>query len=108
MTIYLLNSFSANMLADLPVSVVFTELSAAEATAELQRQGFVSAVGHDDTAIIMTRILGVYVPCSRSTVLLRRGDKALIGQYSGPRLSEGTTTLPSEAAIKWILVDIVD
>ena len=101
---YLLNAFSANMLAEFPVSVHFVEISA-DVMVELA-QGSVSAVGHADTAALFSTILGVEVPCNRVSVTLEPGQNALLGQYSGPRLPEGATTLPEGASIKWILVNV--
>ena len=101
---YLLNAFSANMLAEFPVSVHFVEISA-DVMVELAQES-VSAVGHADTAALFSTILGVKVPCNRVSVTLKSGDNALLGQYSGPRLPEGATTLPEGASIKWVLVNV--
>ena len=101
---YLLNAFSANMLAELPVSVHFVDISPA-VMAKLAQES-VSAVGHADTAALFSTILGVKVPCNRVSVTLKAGDNALLGQYTGPRLPEGATTLPEGANIKWILVNV--
>lgn len=107
---YLLNAFSANMLADFPASVTFTEITAADARLalaciEAEGDSWVSAVGHADTARVFESVLGdVVVPCNRVSVTLRAGDTAILGQYSGPRLPEGATELPDGAAIKWIVV----
>ena len=49
---------------------------------------------------------GVEIPCNRATVALKEGDVALVGQYSGPRLPEGATSLPEGAAIKWLVVGV--
>ena len=109
---YLLNAFSANMLADLPVSVNFAEITAADARLalaciEADGDSWESAVGHADTAHVFEAVLGdVIVPCNRVTVTLRPGDTAILGQYSGPRLPEGATALPEGASIKWVLVRV--
>ena len=101
---YLLNAFSANMLEELTALVRFTEISATT-MAELAQES-VSAVGHADTAALFSTILGTKVPCNRVTVTLKPGENALLGQYSGPRLPEGATTLPEGASIKWVFVSI--
>lgn len=110
----LLNSFSANMLAEFPVSVKFTEIDATSARLNLmlaaEKDGeadFIrSAVGHGDTAAVLQTELKIPVPCNRETVTLRAGDCAVIGQYSGPRLPEGATKLPEGATIKWLMVEV--
>ena len=101
---YLLNAFSANMLAEFPVSVHFVEISAT-VMAKLAQES-VSAVGHADTAALFSAILGIEVPCNRISITLKSGENALLGQYSGPRLPEGATTLPEGASIKWVLINV--
>jgi hypothetical protein len=99
----LLNSFSLNMLSEFPAQPLFEEVSLDEARQELA-DGFESAVGHVDTAAVLSNQLGIEVEARRTTVSLKKGDVALIGQYRGPRLPEGTTTLPEGSSISWILV----
>ena len=100
---YLLNAFSLNMIvgnADISVREV------SQATAANLAPACVSAVGHADTAAVFSSVLGVTVPCNRATVALKDGDVALVGQYSGPRLPEGATSLPEGATIKWMVVGV--
>ena len=100
---YLLNAFSLNMLdkdADLLVRHVCTE--AAQNIARVAT----SAVGHADTASVFADVLGIDVPCNRVSVTLNPGDLALVGQYSGPRLPEGATSLPEGATIRWMAVGV--
>lgn len=99
---FLLNAFSVNMLAG-NATVRFTELAAEEA-ANLLTRNFVSAVGHADTAAVFSSILKMPVQAARVTVTLAKHDLAILGQYSGPRLPEGSTTLPEGATIRWYLV----
>ena len=101
----LLNAFSANMLESFPASVKFEEISAAVAVAILNC-GFESAVGHADTAAVFGAELGLDVPANRVSVSLKSGQTAVVGQYSGPRLAEGTTTLPDGATIKWLTASV--
>ena len=100
----LLNAFSANMIGTFPVSVMLTEIAVEEA--RVLAKDCASAVGHADTAAVFGEILGTPVPMARVTVALATGDRALLGQYSGPRLPEGATSLPTGATIKWILVEV--
>jgi hypothetical protein len=105
MKMMLLNAFSLNMLAGFPTSVRVEEVTLERA------QGLAvdaqSAVGHADTAAVFSTVLGVPVPANRATVSLVAGSVALVGQYIGPRLPEGSTTLPEGATIKWLLVAVV-
>lgn len=110
----LLNAFSLNMISEFPASIRVTEISVAEARQHLlalaeeagEAELIQSAVGHTDTAAVFSHVLGVPVPCNRTTVQLRAGDRAIVGQYTGPRLPEGATTLPEGAAIKWLAVEV--
>ncbi len=68
--------------------------------------GAESAVGHVDTARIFSEILGRDVPANRVSVALLPGAYALLGQYSGPRLPEGATSLPEGAEIRWYAVSV--
>ena len=100
---FLLNAFSLNMIvgnADIVVREITRAVAASLADA------CVSAVGHADTAAVFSSVLGVEIPCNRATVALKEGDVALVGQYSGPRLPEGATTLPEGATIKWLVVAV--
>jgi hypothetical protein len=108
---YLINAFSANMMAEFPSSVSFTEISAKQArifllcAAEERGEADMirSAVGHADTAAVFESILNIPVPVNRVNVSLKPGDSAILGQYIGPRLPEGATTLPEGATIRWLL-----
>ena len=100
---YLLNAFSLNMIvgnADIVVREITKDVAASFAA------DCTSAVGHADTAAVFSSVLGVEIPCNRATVALKDGDVALVGQYSGPRLPEGATSLPEGAAIKWMVVAV--
>ena len=100
---YILNAFSLNMIvgnADISVREVSRTMAASLAA------HCPSAVGHADTAAVFSHVLGVEIPCNRATVALKEGDVALVGQYSGPRLPEGATSLPEGAAIKWLVVGV--
>ena len=100
---FLLNAFSLNMLAgnaDVHVREVSLE------TARNLAKVCTSAVGHADTAAVFADVLGVPVPCNRVSVTLDHCATALVGQYSGPRLPEGATTLPEGATIKWMIVGV--
>lgn len=100
---FLLNAFSLNMIVG-NVDISVREVS--RAMAACLAADCTSAVGHADTAAVFSHVLMVDVPCNRATVALKEGDVALVGQYSGPRLPEGATTLPEGAAIKWLVVAV--
>ena len=101
MIVYIVNSISLNMFPQLG------ELTWEPATNEkvnsvkelLKNNSedpvIIPAIGHEDLARIID------VPCNRISVNAKYGDKFLVAQYIGPRLSEGSTTLPDGASIRW-------
>ena len=101
---YVLNAFSLNMVAAFPATVAVKEVTTTEASA--LANGVTSGVGHVDTAAVFSSVLGTSVAMNRATVALTAGDEVLVGQYVGPRMPEGTTTLPEGATIKWLVVSI--
>ena len=102
---YITNAFSLNMLESLNAVVTSTEIYAREA-ARLGKDA-VSIVGHPDTAAVMASVLGIPVVANRATVLLKPHDELIVGQYRGPRLPEGVSTLPEGARIDWARVRIL-
>ena len=108
--LFLCNSFSVNMLrrGGNATWVAFKPVSEQEA-AHIWREARASreaksAVGHADTAALFQNILGAQVEACRSNVELLPSDMLLVGQYTGPRLPEGATTLPEGATINWWLI----
>jgi hypothetical protein len=69
--------------------------------------GFTSLVGHADTAEIFSGLLDVKVSCNRATYTLEEDHILYVGQYKGPRLPEGTTTLPEGATVEWLMVTLL-
>lgn len=53
-----------------------------------------SAIGHVDTAKVVSNILGFEVKPNRVSIKLTESDVLYVAQYTGPRLPEGATTLP--------------
>ncbi len=89
MTTYISNAFSLGMLqvSPEPLTIRVRVLSLEEAKS-LLRGGFISAVGHQGTADILTALLGVEVPFNRVAIRLIPGDHLIVFQL-GVRLQEG-------------------
>ena len=114
--LYICNSFSLSMLdawrlddADsvTQISVVpISDPQARLADAEELHGPAVSAVGHADTAALFSKLLNRPVAFNRVSIKLDESVELLVGQLSGPRPAEGSTTLPEGATIKWLLVYI--
>jgi hypothetical protein len=78
MTVYLLNSLIVpidfSKLASVWVRMRKAEV---DEVRQLLSQGFVSAIGHEGTARLLTELLGVQVPYNRVSVSLQPGDVAI-------------------------------
>ena len=66
-----------------------------EQVKETLRDGFVSAVGHESTAKVLTELLGMKIPANRITVDMKPGDVAIAVQFL-KRLPEGKVLNESE------------
>lgn len=99
-TIYVGNAISGQMLPD-DCTIVKRQLDPRTLSAFLLTEDWTSCVGHASTAAVFSDTLGIEVPHNRVNVNLTPGDALIVGQYTGPRLEEGATTLPEGAVIKW-------
>jgi len=103
MAIKVCNAFSLSMVSALVADIKVIQITPAEVK-EFLEVGVESCVGHADTANVFSQQLGVQIPAARATVSLADGEMILVGQYSGPRLPEGATSLPEGANIKWVVL----
>lgn len=118
--IVLSNAFSLNMLPEgSPEEMYFKPLTLSEAQEIVNHADeVISIVGHADTAAVLGSQLGVQVTPNRVTWQFdltkhpfaggdgtQDRERLLVGQYNGPRLPEGATTLPEGASIRWYLID---
>lgn len=98
---YLVNAFSIQMLSG-PATVRFEEIDATEVPADV-----VSAVGHADTAAVLSNMLGFAVLMNRMNISLDEDTEIYVAQLIGGRLPEGSTTLPEGFAFKFYRVTMV-
>ena len=96
----LCNAFSLQMVA-CPATVKFEEVAASTVASALAG-GFISAIGHADTAKIVGTLLGTEVAMNRVNVTLTADTELYIAQVVGGRLPEGGTTLPEGVTIRFI------
>lgn len=98
---FLTNAFSIQMLSG-PATVRFDEIALEDIPADV-----VSAIGHADTAAVLSDILGFEVPMNRISVSLDEFTELFVAQLVGGRLPEGATTLPEGFSFKFYRVTIV-
>ena len=111
--ITLTNAFSINMLPKRHNKVEMVPITVNKVKEYLATaDDWVSAIGHADTAALVGNLLGIEVPCNRTTVKFALGEwgesaKMIVAQYSGPRLSEGSSVLPEGATIEfwWVWME---
>lgn len=103
MKFYLTNAFSINMLERGGQDLSFVPVNKNAVCNLLRNEQVIPAIGHRDTAEIVSRILDTdHNLFNRTDVALMRGETSLIiAQYRGPRLPEGATVLPAGASIEF-------
>lgn len=99
----LFNAFSLSFMGSIThVTFEVREVTSSESR-DLLSEDLESFIGHQDTAEILSRELGLLVPVNRQKAEVRDGESFIVAQYIGPRLPEGTTVLPKDAHIKFYL-----
>lgn len=102
---YLANAFSLQMLSSDGIlkieEVAIDEIKEAAMAGSLN-----SAIGHPDTAAVVSDMIGVTLPANRVNVALKEGDVLYVAQLMGGRLPEGATTLPEGFRLKFLKVEV--
>lgn len=111
MTFYISNAFSLNMLpknkmpSGKSCQITFQTLTLEDVQAHLESK-YISIVGHENTALLLTKLTGHPIPFNRQSLTLKfPKDRLIVAQYAGPRLEEDAMALPKGASIKWWLVE---
>jgi len=116
MTVFLTNSFTLSMivpsLLEKGAIIKASPISLGEVKA-LIKEGFISAVGHESTARVLGRLLGVEVPFNRVQISVEEGDVIISFQFL-VRLPEGKVlgddevlALYQEGKIKFFRVEVI-
>ena len=106
MAIYLSNAFSLSMIAHLGHCDLDVTTNICNYQQMVEDLKPTSIVGHQDTANLFSNILCMDVPMNGVSVTLEKGDILIVGQYTGPRLPEGTSILPEGASINWMCINV--
>jgi hypothetical protein len=86
--VYLTNAFSLGMLAESDMVAHIQEISTEQFKQELASGTFISAVGHESTADILSHLLGITVLTNRQAIRLKENDIVYVYQLL-QRLPEG-------------------
>ena len=108
--LYLSNAFSIQMLPVVPETgaiVKVEQVTPEEVSNELKSHEFVNAVGHEDTAAVVSNMIGINISKSRVDVFIQPEDVLYVAQVLGGRLPEGATQLPAGMEIKFYKVTLV-
>ena len=104
--LYITNAFSIQMLPHLATTLSFKPATLEQAMKIMKTNVFISAVGHVDTANVVSNLLNMEIPMNRISVNLKDDDVLLVAQLSGGRLPEGTTTIPDGMSIQfWVVAN---
>jgi hypothetical protein len=89
MTIYILNTLLTPIDFDKNQNAIvkFSKITIEEAK-EVLKNGFISAVGHEGTAKVLSQLLCIEIPTNRITVFFNKGDIG-IHFFLKTRLPEG-------------------
>lgn len=104
---FLTNALPASVLVDpTGVNQIMIRPMTAESVAALWGAGALeSAIGHTDTAALVSAAIGHEVAdCRQSIPPLAQGESLIAALYTGPRLPEGSKTLPEGASLSFYRV----
>lgn len=102
--LYLGNAFSLQMLDTNKATTVSIKPISID---DVKTAGFISVVGHPDTAVVLTDLLGKDVKCNRASIKLTPSDTLIVAQIVGGRLPAGTTKLPDGFKLQFLKVTII-
>ena len=92
-----------NFVIEWGINIHFEEVADLE---EIKEAETVSAVGHPDTAAVISNIIGKEVAPNRISISIEKGDVLYVAQLIGGRLPEGCKTLPEGFKMKFYKVTI--
>jgi hypothetical protein len=99
MTIFVLNTLIVPIDFDKnrSVNIKLTKITIEEAKQILKNNDFVSAVGHEGTAKVLSQLLDIEIPANRITIFFNKGDVG-IHFFLKQRLPEGKILSSEELA----------
>lgn len=99
---YISNAFSIQMLdTAIAHNIAITPIEPEQVPSDC-----ISAIGHADTAAVVSDILHRDVQANRMNVKLTESDTLFVAQLTGGRLPEGSTTLPEGFQIAFLKMEV--
>ena len=85
--VYIANAFALSMIEEKEAILRIKEISKEEVK-EILKEGFISAIGHQSTAEILSQLLDINIPFNRVQIKITPSDKLIVFQIL-TRLEEG-------------------
>jgi hypothetical protein len=107
--LYITNAFSLSMIQQKETIIKVKEVSKEEVKRIIQKEGFISAVGHQSTAQILSELLDIPIPFNRIQIKLNPGDIIIVFQILA-RIEEGKVLTKEEILslpFKFFLIDLI-
>jgi len=106
---YLLNAIPGALVPPTGAVLVIQPVRPEEIGAAVRDGACLSAIGHADTAALVSALIGAPVPMARVSVpALSHGDVHFLALYQGPRLPEGSVVLPEGATVAFFRLAAAD
>ena len=103
----LCNAFSLQMFNG-SKRIDFEEINQNYAKSLMHNHDVVSAIGHQDTANVLSNIFDKEIIMNRTNVSIDSNTTLIIAQLVGGRLPEGSTTLPEGFKFKFYKVETIE
>ncbi|MEM4468928.1 MAG: DUF1874 domain-containing protein [Candidatus Nezhaarchaeales archaeon] len=108
-TLYLASAFALGMIEEPIALLKVVRINTEDAQRWLRVSKYVSIVGHESTANLMSTLLSLPVSVNRANIKLKRGDRVIVFQIM-TRLPEGKVLTEEELKsipTAWYLVEVV-
>lgn len=106
--LYLMNAIPNAMFSAFTATLIL-QISDETVKAKLKENQFTSAVGHQSTADIYSKLLGIDIPANRITIKFKKGDLYIAGLFTLPRRLNENEFLSEEELlslkVNWVLID---
>jgi len=107
-TVFISNAFSINMVKS-PANLTIAEVDINDVKNIVTTNSFTSAIGHNSTSEILSKLLGVEVPTNRISISLNNDDILIVFQVM-VRIEEGRILSEEELQAlpkKFFLVKVI-